>query len=432
MKILYLDCGMGAAGDMLTAALLELLPADRAKVFLARMNALGLPGVQVAHEPAVRCGITGTRMAVTVNGMEEDELAHSHGHGHEHPHDHEHHHDHPHEHEHGHAHDHGDGHGHHHDHHHTSMADIGHIVEQHLDLPDAVKRDILAVYGLIAEAESRAHGVPVTDIHFHEVGTADAIADITAVCLLLHELAPDRIVASPVRVGYGQVRFAHGTLLVPAPATAWLLRGIPIYAGDIEGEMCTPTGAALLKHFAADFGPMPAMRADAIGYGMGSRDFGTANCVRAFLGESMDDPSSTDTMLELSCNVDDMTAEDIAFAAERLFAAGAREVYTIPIGMKKSRPGTLLRVICPPQDRAAMLETLFRHTSTIGVREAVTRRYVLPRREETLPTPWGPVRRKCAEGYGVRRVKYEYDDLARIAREQGWSLEDVRRRVEEL
>ena len=435
MKILYLDCGMGAAGDMLTAALTELLPDPDS--FMKRLAGLDLPGVKIIREKSVKCGITGTHISVTVDGVEEDEHLHEH-HDHDHHHDHEHYHDHyeythgnnhhghdhehhHHEHEHDHPHDHEHHHEHGH-HHHSSLHDIEHIVS-HLDVSEKVRQDILAVYGLIAEAESHAHGVPVTEIHFHEVGTMDAVADVTAVCLLMEELAPDEIVASPVHVGSGQVRCAHGILPVPAPATAYILKDVPIYGGKIDGELCTPTGAALLKHFVTRFGDMPVMKTSAIGYGMGKKDFPAANCVRAMLGESAD---KRDTVLELSCNVDDMTAEAIAFAMERLFEAGAREVYTVPIGMKKSRPGTLIRVMCAEQDREKFVGLLFKHTTTIGVRETKTRRYVLDRRTETAETRYGQVQKKISSGYGVSRVKYEYEDIAKIARENNMSIEDVK------
>ncbi len=499
MKTLYLDCGMGAAGDMLTGALTELLPEpDR---FVERLNALAIPGVRIEKERSVKCGITGTHISVLIHGEEEtdgqgqehgheqghdDECGHDHEHerdyecrqGHEHDHehddecghehDHEHHHEHDHDNEHGHdhghdherdyecacgheynhardhelGHEHEQGHehihehdhelGHEHDHehghthHHSGMDEIRNRVRE-LGLPEKVEEDVLAVYSLIAEAESHVHGVPVTEIHFHEVGALDAIADITAVCLLMNELSPDEVVASPIHVGSGHVRCAHGTLPVPAPATAYILRGVPIYGGRIQGELCTPTGAALLKHFVTRFGDMPVMETQAIGYGMGKKDFDTANCVRAMIGESQD---KTDVVLELSCNVDDMTAEAVSFAMERLFEGGAQEVYTIPIGMKKSRPGTLLRVMCREQDRDKLLHLLFEHTSTIGVREAVSRRYILERDMETLKTPYGEVRRKVSSGYGVSRSKYEYEDVARIAREQELSLETVKKLLE--
>ena len=412
MKTLYLDCSMGAAGDMLSAALLELLPEPAA--FVDRLNALGIPGVEYRAEPAVKCGITGTHMRVSVRGQEEEapealpEQPHDPGHHHEHPHEHEH------------------AHGHHS---HSDLHGIEHLVREHLALPEPVRADVLAVYGLLAEAESKVHGVPVPEIHFHEVGTLDAVADVAAVCLLMRELAPEQVLASPVHVGSGQVRCAHGIMPVPAPATAELLRGLPIYGGQISGELCTPTGAALLRHFVTGFGPMPVMRVRAVGYGMGKKDFPAANCVRALLGDT---EQASDEVLELRCNLDDMRAEDLGYAVERLLQAGALDVWTQAIGMKKSRPGVMLCVLCAPQNREAMLRLLFRHSSTLGVREQRLRRSVLERRVETQQTPWGPVRRKISEGFGVRREKYEYEDLARIAAARGLSLEELRRELEAL
>ncbi|MBP5383909.1 MAG: nickel pincer cofactor biosynthesis protein LarC, partial [Lachnospiraceae bacterium] len=345
---------------------------------------------------------------------------------HEHAHEHDHHHDAK-----GHEHHHGTEHTHHHEgehtHHHGTMHEIEHLVADHLQLDRDVAEDVLAVYKLIAEAESRVHGVPVSDIHFHEVGTMDALADITTVCLLMKELAVDEVVVSPVHVGSGQVQCAHGILPVPAPATADILRDVPTYGGSISGELCTPTGAALLKHFAARFGEMPLMRVGAIGYGMGKKDFPAANCVRAMLGETQ---GQTDAVWELSCNVDDMSAEAVGYAMEKLFEGGAREVYTVGVGMKKSRPGILIRVICSTSDKEKMVELLFRHTTTIGIREQAMNRYVLERRIETLQTPYGEVRCKISSGYGVMRRKYEYEDLVRIADAEGLSLEEVRQRLD--
>ena len=416
MKILYLDCGMGAAGDMLAGALLELLPDPDA--FVQELNALGIPGVAFHRETAEKCGIRGTHLSVTVHGEEEESI--DCGTSHAHMHDHDHGHAHEHDHDHAHAHSHGHEHGHHH---HSSLHDIEHIVCGHLPIPERVKQQVMAVYRLIAEAESHAHGVPVTEIHFHEVGTLDAVADITAVCLLMDRLSPDEVVASPVHVGSGQVKCAHGILPVPAPATAYILRDVPIYGGSIRGELCTPTGAALLRHFVTRFGDMPPMHTQAIGYGMGKKDFAAANCVRAMLGEAAG--QGGDRVWMLACNVDDMTAEAVGFAMERLFDCGALDVYTVPIGMKKSRPGTMLCVLCRPEAKDAMLDCLFRYTTTIGVRELALQRHVLDRRVTTLDTPYGSVRRKEVRGRGAERYKYEYEDLARIAREKGVSLAEA-------
>ena len=458
MKTLYLDLGMGAAGDMLTAALIELLPEP--EKFVEKLNALEIPGVVFEKEPSVKCGITGTHMTVKVNGEEEeshDHHHHDHDHEHEHHHDHEHehhHHDHDdeHEHEHHHHHDHDHAehemehehvhehhhdhehdhhhdhdHGHHHHHSHSSLHDIEHIVCGHLNLPEKVQKDVMAVYQLIAEAESHAHGVPVTEIHFHEVGTMDAIADITAVCLAMNEIGADEVIASPVHVGSGHVHCAHGILPVPAPATAHILRDVPIYGGQVRGELCTPTGAALLKHFVTRFGEMPVMKVSAVGYGMGKKDFEMANCVRAMLGETAGEP---DAIYQLSFNVDDMTGEKVGFAMDQLFAAGALEVYTVPIGMKKSRPGIMMAVMCRADQREKIVETIFRHTTTIGIREQKMNRYVLQRSFDEVETEYGTIRRKNVTGYGTSRSKLEYDDLSRIAAEKGISLAEVEKAAE--
>ena len=312
-----------------------------------------------------------------------------------------------------------------HPHHHGHLGDIRGIVSG-LPIPTMVKLDILSVYEEIAQAESHIHGVPVEQIHFHEVGTMDAIADVTAVCLLLHRLAPDKIIVSPVHVGSGQVRCAHGILPVPAPATAYLLRGIPIYGGSIAGELCTPTGAALIKHFATEFGEMPVMTVSAIGYGMGKKEFPRANCVRALLGES-EDPA--DVIVELRCNVDDMTGEAIGFALEQLLGSGALDAFTVPIGMKKSRPGVLITVLCREDRKDTMIRLLQKHTTTLGVREFPCQRYTLNRTVETVDTPYGPIRKKVSSGYGVRREKYEYEDLSKIAREQGLSIVELLEKI---
>ena len=379
MKILYLDCGMGAAGDMLSAALLELFE-DKAAI-LAELNGLGIPGVQYIAEKSEKCGIGGTHMRVLVEGYEED--------------------------------------GHHH--HHSGMDDIAHIVG-HINASPEVRQEIMDIYWIIAGAESKVHGVPVTHIHFHEVGAMDAIADVAAVCYLMDKLKTDKVIASPVHVGNGQVKCAHGLLPVPAPATANILTGVPIYGGAIKGELCTPTGAALLKHFVKKFGDMPAMAVSKIGYGMGKKDFEAPNCVRAMLGETAE---TAEQILELSCNLDDMTGEGIGFAMEVLLDAGALDVFTTAIGMKKNRPGVMLTVLCRETDKEKLLPLIFKHTTTLGVREKLCNRYTLSRKEEIAKTPYGPVRQKIASGYGVERSKYEYEDLAKIARENGLSLKDV-------
>ena len=413
MNTIYFDLQMGAAGDMLSAALFELLDENQKKEFLNEINGAGIPKVSVTAEASVKCGITGTHFKVTVDGVEEggfDKLNH-HEHHHEHdhsgvpepvegPHEHAHHHDH---------------------HHHSSMHDIEHLVND-LKVSANVKKNVLEVYNLIAQAEGHVHGKPVTEIHFHEVGTMDAVADITAVCLLIEKLNPERIIASPVNTGSGQVHCAHGILPVPAPATAFILQGIPTYNNQISGELCTPTGAALLKHFVSSYGNMPTITTEKIGYGMGKKDFEAANCVRAIMGDISQNYQS---VVEFTCNLDDISAEQIGFAIEQLFEAGAVEAYTIPVTMKKSRPGNLLCAMCLEKDKQKVLEAIFKYTTTLGVRQNISQRYALDRTIETVETDFGPVRVKKSKGFGVERQKFEYEDLAKIARETGKSIEEV-------
>ena len=381
MKTLYLECSMGAAGDMLTAALYELLTKRQQEEFLHTMNTLGLPGVEVAAIPAKTGGIAGTHMKVTVHGREEDE--HHHGH-----------------------------HGHH-DHHHATPGHIGEIIDS-LALPVAVKAKARAVYDAIARAEAQAHGCGVGDVHFHEVGALDAVADVVGACLAIHMLGPDRTAASPVHVGSGTVRCAHGIMPVPAPAAAILLAGIPVYGGTVRGELCTPTGAALLKTFVQSFGPMPPMVTEKIGCGTGTREFEQANCLRAFWGESQE--GNCGEIVELVCSIDDMTPEALAFACSRLLELGALDVYTTSGTMKKGRSGHVLTVLCEPERELETARHILAQTTTIGLRARRCGKYFLTPGAGQVQTPWGPVRVKLAQGFGVTRAKPEFEDAAALAR----------------
>ena len=440
---------MGAAGDMLSAALYELLSEEEKERFIAQLQNAGIPEVEIVAKPGSSCGIGGTRFEVRVHGVEEEsedvhehvhhEHSHDHDHDHEHPHDHEHSHDnghdhdhphdehlhdHKHDHEHEAPHTHDDNSDHIHHHHHASMSDIEKLVSG-LNLPEKVKRDVINVYKLIAEAESKAHRTEVSEIHFHEVGMMDAIADISAVCLAMDYLKPEKISASAIRVGSGQVKCAHGILPVPAPATAYLLNEVPIYAGELTGEFCTPTGAALLKYFVTEYGKMPAMKTERIGYGLGKKEFAAANVVRSIYGEKVTQ-GRRDSVVELSCNVDDMTGEEIAFCIEQVLKAGAPEAYTVPIGMKKGRPGTMICALCREEDKEKITQAIFKYTTTIGIREKSYDRYILDRSIKEVETQYGTVRVKESAGYGVSRKKAEFEDLARIARDQNISIAKVR------
>ena len=413
MKTLYIECNMGAAGDMLLASLAELT--GDVKACDDKLNSLGIPDVTYDFEKSVKCGIEGTHAHVAVHGVEEDEHMHDHHHEHEHEHEHDHHHEehehaHAHTHEHHHDHDH-DGHSHEHHHHHTHMSDIEKIING-LNVSDKVKADALAVYGLIAEAESKAHGKPVTDIHFHEVGTMDAVADIVGVCVLLEQIGADKIVVSPLATGFGQVRCAHGILPVPAPATASIIEGIPTYSGDVEGELLTPTGAALLKHFADSFGTRPVMAIEKTGYGMGRKDFAKANMLRTFIGEA---DNESDKVVEMKFNVDDMTGEEIGYATGVLMDNGALDVFTTSVYMKKNRPGILFTVLVKLEDKEKFAKIIFENTTTIGIRFNEMERFKLARREEKVMTRFGEVSFKVSEGFGVTKTKPEYDDVKGIA-----------------
>lgn len=410
MRTLYIECAMGAAGDMLLGALYELL--EDQEGFLATMNGLGLPGVHLEGKQATTCGISGTHMEVTVHGLEEDhhhKHDHSHGHKHKHDHDHGHHHKHEHEHE------------HHHHHHHATPDHIAGLIDT-LPISDEVKTRARAVYDAIAQAEAKAHGCPVGEVHYHEVGALDAVADVVGVCYALSLLRPDQIVVSPIHVGCGTVRCAHGIMPVPAPATVHLLTGVPIYGGEVSGELCTPTGAALLVKMAHHFGPMPPMKVQKVGYGMGSRTFDRPNCVRAFWGERAEE---TEEIVELVCNLDDMTPEALAFAAQRLLDQGALDVYTIPGTMKKGRAGLVLTVLCEPERTDEMARHILSETTTNGLRVRRCGKYFLTPKLGQVQTPWGVVGCKSAEGFGVTHIKPEYEDVAALARNSSLPYETV-------
>ena len=395
MKILYIECSMGVAGDMLMGALYELLNDEDRKKFTDKMDSLGIEGLHVEAVPSVKCGINGTHMNVTIDGHEELESHHS-----------EHHH-----------------------HHGASMHDIRHVIDA-AGISENVKKNAVEVYECIAQAESRVHGKSADEIHFHEVGSKDAMADVIGCCMLIDIIGADRIVVSPVTTGFGNVRCAHGILPVPAPATALILNDVPLRAGSIEGELCTPTGAALVKHFADEFGNMPQMTVSRIGYGMGTKDFAAANCVRVYVG--IQATRTAKTIVQLCCNIDDMTAEELGYAAELLMDEGALDVYTTAIGMKKSRPGTLLTVMCREEDMERIAGLIFRNTTTLGMRVYHCERMILERSEKTLHTEFGDVRCKEASGYGVVRSKLEYDDVRRLAKSSGRSIREIRDIIENM
>lgn len=413
-QTLYIECDMGAAGDMLMGALYEICPEK--ELFLEKMNEAFLPyDITIEPVPAKKCGIAGTHMNVSIHGKEE------------------------HEHEHTPVEDAPANHHHEHRDYPTILKEI-----QSLPLPNAVKKGAASVYTLIGSAEAKVHKSDLSQIHFHEVGSLDALADVVGCCYLIHLIAPDDILCSPVHVGNGFVKCAHGVLPVPAPATAELLKGIPSYKGTISSELLTPTGAALLRYFVKSFTAMPPLSVHAIGYGMGTKDFEIANCVRVFMGEpyvaakkpvaeqeadDFSDFACDDTVLSISCNIDDMTGEAIGLATEILFAAGALDVFTTPIQMKKNRPGILLTCLCPPEERDRFTVLFFLHTTTRGVRYQVFERAKLESTFETRHSSYGNIRIKKSSGYGIEKEKPEFEDLKSIVQQHNYtiSLDDVKK-----
>lgn len=389
MRILFFDCGMGAAGDMVMGALLSLIPDKDA--FIKEINSIGIPGTVVSYENDSKCGILGIHISVQIAGKEEEcdetDLHHSHEHVH----------------------------------HHAGLDDIRKIIDN-LKVSDKIKKEVTDIYMMIAQAESKVHKKDVGEIHFHEVGMMDAIADITGCAMLLEKLSVQSIYVSPVNTGFGKVRCAHGILPVPAPATAELLKGVPCYAGRIEGELCTPTGAALLSYYGTAYSQMPPMCIKETGYGCGKKDFEAANVIRAVLGETDSEP---DSIIELACNIDDMTGEELGYVTKLLLNEGALDVYTAAIGMKKNRPGILLSVICKRPLREKMTELIFKHTTTIGLREYICNRTILNRREKEIDTGIGKVHIKEAYGNGIYKMKPEYEDVRKIADATGKSVREI-------
>ena len=419
MKRLFLDCQMGIAGDMLIATLLGLV--DNSKMWIERLNQIGLPDVTYTLIPKEDKGLQGYRVAVTINGIEESENHDEHHNHHDSYHEHI-----------KHSETHGDG--EHSEHqvyreqhvHGLGLQDVTDIINS-LSISDTCKQNAINVYNLVAQAEAKVHKSTVTQIHFHELGMLDAIADIVAVCVLIEELKFNEIIISPIHVGTGSVHCAHGELPVPAPATMELLAGIPMYADyQIKGELCTPTGAALAQYFGTSYSNMPVMTPAKVSYGFGTKQYERPNCIRAFV-ELLHD--SEDTIIELSCNLDDMTPEEIGYAVEQLVLSPALDVFTTPIMMKKQRPGTMLTVLCKVDDIDNVRDLIFKHTTSLGIRYHRCDRYILNRSTGDIDWEGHTIAFKKSCGFGVVRHKYEYDSLAAIANCNDMSLLDLKRQL---
>ena len=442
MKILYYDCFAGISGDMNLGAMIDL--GVDAAYLAGELQKLKLEGYEIRVSEQQRKGITGTRAEVLLTGDA-----------------HEHHRDHHHDHEH-----HGHPHGHHHRrrlsvferlkrriipeyyraleqehqddshrHQHRNLYDIEKIICQS-ELSDKVKRMSMGIFRLVAQAEAKIHGKPVGEVHFHEVGAVDSIVDIVGAAICIEYLSPDRIISSPVEMGGGFVDCAHGRFPVPAPATLEIMKGRPVKSGAVPFETATPTGVAILAALAGEFTEKPAFTIIKTGYGIGHRDTEIPNVLRVCLGEALlqdghdDGELPTADAVVMECNIDDMNPERYAYVMERLFEAGADDVYLQNIIMKKSRPAVTLSVLCTPDRRDALRHVLFTETSTLGVRYHHVKKEMLERRAGTVETPYGQVRIKEAWYQGQKiRTKPEYDDCAALARKQGISIEKVYREI---
>lgn len=468
MKILYYDCFAGISGDMNLAALVDLgVSPDYLKAELARLDigdefqlqcrpgkCSGIQGMQV-HVRLSGDGQDGAEHAAGGHGHHEGEHGHHHGRHHDHGEGHEHDHEHAHENGCGHAHEPAQGHAHGHDHSaphgghlpHRNLADITKIISQS-SLADPVKQTSLRIFRRIAEAEAKVHGKALEDVHFHEVGATDSIVDIVGAAICFHALGVEAVWASPLELGSGFVRCAHGMMPVPAPATVEILHGIPTTRGGVEHEATTPTGAAIVATLASAFKAAPAMTTLRTGHGIGHRQSERPNMLRVLLAE-VDAPEAVEPaarhssamavqgayaegrepagrFCQLQCSIDDMSGEMLAEAMDILIEQGAGDVYFTPVVMKKNRPGIIVSVICDAADRAKFTELLFRHTTTLGVKVFLLEKAILEQRFDTVATPLGSVRVKQAlMGGRVLRSKPEFEDCKALARRHGIPLAEV-------
>ena len=417
-RILYLECYSGISGDMTVGALLD-LGADR-KALERALDSLGVEGYHLHFGRTKKCGIDAFDFDVHLEDQGD--------HGHSHDHDHDHDHGHSHGHDHGHSHDHSD-HDHSHDHHHEhrNLHDILHIIDR-LDAPERARELARRMFGIVAEAEAKAHGCPVEEVHFHEVGAVDSIVDIvgTAVCVDL--LNVDKVIVSPLREGRGYVKCQHGIMPVPVPATANIAAAhhLQLVLTDNEGEMVTPTGAAIAAALHCGQDLPERYRIERIGIGAGKKEFRNANVLRAMIltadtAENADpgENGQRDVMVQLETNMDDCTGEAMGFTMELLLEEGAADAWYTPIFMKKNRPAYMLQVLCREDQAAAMEALIFRHTTTIGIRRKTVERTVLSRRMERVDTDWGPVDVKVCGRDGEEVAYPEYSSVSRICREQG-------------
>jgi uncharacterized protein (TIGR00299 family) protein len=431
MKIAYLDCFSGMSGDMFLGALID--AGVSAELLKNMVTALDV-GAQVEISKVNRSGITATKVDVLVHGEKElpreEFWAQSAGHDHSHAHEH----------------DHQDSHGAHaHPHSHSpassptgtsathehgrSLKEIKRIIAG-APISESAKKTATTIFEALGAAEAKIHNMDIESVHFHEVGAVDAMVDIVGAAILAEALGVDEIVCSPLNVGGGTVRCAHGVFPVPAPATVELLKGAPVYSSGIQAELLTPTGAAIVKTLASRFAAFPEMKIEKSGYGAGTRNFpGHANVVRITIGESASTlaaKTAQETICVLEANLDDLNPQVFGYVLDRLLEEGALDVFGMPVQMKKNRPGTLLTILCKPEDASRLTQLIFTESTTLGVRYRLEQRQTLARRWVPVTTPWGEVRMKIASMNGtVTNYAPEYEDCRRIATEQKVPLKAV-------
>lgn len=377
---------------MVLGALLDAgLPLDDLR---RALGSLAIDGAQISTKKVLRSGVSATKFLVEQHDEQDNDPSHAHTH-------------------------------HHHHHGHRSLADINRLIERSA-LSAAGRARAKELFQRLGEAEAAIHQIPIEKIHLHEVGALDSIIDIVGAVFAMEWFAADRIVSSPLNVGGGMVSSAHGHFPVPAPATVTLLDGVPVYSSGVQSELVTPTGALLISSYATSYGPMPAMTIEKAGYGAGDRDLpNTPNVLRVLVGESAGQPG-TEQIVVLACEIDDMNPQLFGSVMDRLYAAGALEVYFASVQMKKNRPGTLLTILARPEQRQELSAIVFRETTTIGVRYHEVTRERLEREMTEVVTPFGIVRVKVARlGGTIVNASPEFEDCLRLASDRKVPVKDV-------
>jgi len=431
MRIAYLECFSGISGDMFLGALVD--AGVSPKLLEETVAALNV-GAKLAISKVTRSGISATKVDVWVDGekdmpREEYWAQKDAQHTHSHPEEHHHHHGEDHGHTHSHSHAETKHAAHKHEHAHRGLTEIRQIIAA-AALSESAKKNAIRVFEALGAAEAKIHDVPVESIHFHEVGAVDAIVDIVCAAVGAEALGVDEIICSPLNVGGGTVKCAHGVFPVPAPATLELLKDAPIYSSGVQMELVTPTGAAIARTLAARFASFPELKIEKSAYGAGSRDLpGNPNVLRIVIGEAVSilaAKTNSETLSVLEANVDDLNPQVFGYVMDRLLEDGALDVFGMPVQMKKNRPGTLLTVLCKPEDAAKLTQLIFAETTTLGVRRRDEVRHTLARRWESVRTEWGEVRIKIASMNGtVTNYAPEYEDCRKIAAEHHVPLKTV-------